>query len=878
MPVRFNVELSRLYSGTRLFCLLLLALLSLGIKVGFAQSRLNFAWDELPPLPDSEGFAGMYAGVSNGAVIVAGGANFPDGRPWEGGQKVWYDRIFVLEEPNGQWQVAQQTLPQPMAYGVSASFENEVIIAGGSDAEQHFRDVFSLEWRDSKIVITRLPDLPEPRANMAGAVVDGVLYLAGGTANPSATRAERSFWALPLTGEPAWQIAPSWPGPERTQPVAAAHKGQFYLFSGNQLQSETADDGTERAVRVLPFLRDAYRFTPSADIVGGEWQRLADLPRAAVAAASPAPAVGLAHLLLMGGVDTETARHTDMATYPAFRHDLLAYHIDSDQWVTLGKLPDGASRVTVPTTFWRGQWVIPSGEKKPGIRSPKVYSLKLHREFGLLNWGFLAAYLVGMLWMGFYFAKRGKATQDYFLAGRRIPWWAAGISIYGTQLSAITFMALPAIVFATNWALAIGTLMIIGVAPVVIYFFLPFFRRLNVTTAYEFLEWRYHVSVRWFGGIVYILFQCGRMGIVLFLPALAIAAVTGINLFLCIAIMGVICTIYTVMGGMEAVVWTDVLQVFVLLGGAILSILLIVLDVSGGIGAIFQMGYQDGKLALYNPGWSYSDYVLWVAVVGFFFLNLTPYISDQTVVQRYLTTKNETAARRSLWTNAWMTLITVAVFYTLGTCLYVFYKSNPQLLASPKADEVLPWFIVQNLPVGVAGIVIAGIFAATMSSLDSSMNSIAAVCVNDFYQKWRPKVSDGTQLRIARWITLFGGMLGTGSAIALATVKIQFLYDFFQEVLGLLGGSLAGVFILAVFSKRSNAPGVLIGALVGAALPWLIKRSDLDIHSYLFGAIGVLTCIIVGYLVSVLTGGESRAEAPTWFALRKGTFLMENEQ
>ena len=179
--------------------------------------------------------------------------------------------------------------------------------------------------------------------------------------------------------------------------------------------------------------------------------------------------------------------------------------------------------------------------------------------------------MLSLVVMGFYFSRREKGTDDFFLGGKRIPWWAAGLSIFGTQLSAITFMAIPAKAFATDWLYVLLTVGILAVCPVIIICFLPFFRRLNVTSAYEYLELRFNLPVRLYGSASFLFFQLGRMSIVVLLPAIALSAVTGLNVYMCIIVMGVLCTLYTVLGGIEAVIWTDVIQVIVLMGGTFLS-------------------------------------------------------------------------------------------------------------------------------------------------------------------------------------------------------------------------------------------------------------------------------------------------------------------
>ena len=306
------------------------------------------------------------------------------------------------------------------------------------------------------------------------------------------------------------------------------------------------------------------------------------------------------------------------------------------------------------------------------------------QAFGTANGVVLVVYLVLLIGMGLYFTRRAASTRDFFLAGGRIPWWAAGVSIFATMLSAITYLSIPATVYATDWTRFLLNMGIPLVAPLVIFFYLPFYRRLRVTSAYEYLERRFSVSVRLLGSLSFILFQLGRMGVVLLLPALALSAVTGLNLFVCIVLMGVLSTLYTVLGGMEAVIWTDVLQVIVLVGGALAALVIITNDLPGGWGQIIEEAAARDKLKLINPGWDLTRDSLAVIVVGMVFANLLPYTTDQAVVQRYLTTSSEKTARRAIWTGALLAVPASVLFFFLGTALFVFYLHHP---AGPPALE-----------------------------------------------------------------------------------------------------------------------------------------------------------------------------------------------
>ena len=486
--------------------------------------------------------------------------------------------------------------------------------------------------------------------------------------------------------------------------------------------------------------------------------------------------------------------------------------------------------------------------------------------FRTLDYVALGLYLAALAAIGVYFSRGEGGTGDFFLAGRRIPWWAAGLSIYGTQLSSISFIAIPAKVFATDWVYILVQASIVLVAFPAAWLYLPFFRRLNVTTAYEYLEARFNLAVRLFASASFILFQVGRMAIVLFLPAIALTTVTGIDVYVSILLMGVLATFYTAMGGVEAVIWTDVLQVFVLLGGALLSLALILTRLDGGLVDLFQTAGAAGKLHVFDWKWDYTTTAVWVVLIGNFFNNLVPYTSDQAVVQRYLTTKDEASARKSIWVNAVMLVPSTLILFTLGTALWAFYGAHPQLL-DPElpVDAVFPLFIAQQLPVGIAGLVVAGVFAASMSTLDSSLNSVAAAIVTDFYGRFRRDVADSAKLRLARWLTVVFGALATTAAIGLAASNVGSLWDAFQATMGLFGGALAGLFALGIFTRRAHGAGALVGAAASiVALAWVQRSTPL--HFFLYGMIGVLTCVIVGYLASLaLPGGHRKLTGLTLF-------------
>ncbi len=330
--------------------------------LNLVKAEHTVQWHELPPLPDPLGVAGPFAGTHRGVLLVAGGANFPEKLPWDGGTKVWRDTLYVLEKPQGAWKVAGQ-LPRPLAYGVSLSTDRGIACLGGSDSQQHFAGCFLLQWDHGQPKISMLPSLPQPCANFCGALLGTTIYVAGGIETPTATQALHTFWSLDLgLVQPAWQPLEPWPGPARMLAVAAVQDKSFYLCSGASL--EAGPDGKP----VRQYLRDAYRYRPNQG-----WQRIADLPRSAVAAPTPAPTLGQSSFLVLSGDDGTHVGFQPPQAHPGFPKSVLAYDTITNTWETWHEVPAG--HVTTSIVHWNQQFVMPSGEIRPGVRSPAVWSL-----------------------------------------------------------------------------------------------------------------------------------------------------------------------------------------------------------------------------------------------------------------------------------------------------------------------------------------------------------------------------------------------------------------------------------------------------------------------------------------------------------------------
>lgn len=325
-----------------------------------ASSPFLLGWRKHSPVPDVRGVAAPFAGLHGTKLLVGGGANFPDRPPWEGGAKVWYDRVWSYDQIHG-WREAGR-LPRPLGYGVSISAGDGLICIGGSDLERHYPDVFRLTIRDDKLETKPLPGLPRPVANACGALLGRTIYIAGGLESPNSTTTLKTFFALDLDAkEPVWKELETWPGPPRMLAVAAVLDGNLFVVSGTVLSADEEGKPKRR------YLNDAYRYHPQSG-----WKRIADLPCPAVAAPSPAPTVGTSHFLIISGDDGSKVG-IQQQKHPGFSNHVLAYSAITNVWKEIGTTP--APRVTVPTVQRGEEWLIVSGEQRPGVRSPEVWGL-----------------------------------------------------------------------------------------------------------------------------------------------------------------------------------------------------------------------------------------------------------------------------------------------------------------------------------------------------------------------------------------------------------------------------------------------------------------------------------------------------------------------
>ena len=832
-------------------------------------NKVNF--QALPSLEVSlnQGVSGAYSGNIDGQAIVAGGCNFPNTPAAEGGAKVFYNAVYALR--GKQWTKIGE-LPHALAYGVSITTQEGIVCLGGNDGKHSSDKVFLLKTKgisQKEVTTTSLPALPLPLDNFVGAATpDGTIYIAGGQSNGVAS--QQAFSLKP--GAKQWKELPLMPDATRIQATAVVQNGAngplFIVFGGY------SNSSNQVATESLIY-----------DIKAGTWRKTSPIVAdgkaiALVGAASISS--GSMFVVCFGGVNKERFEAAIQGKYGddylqhdaewyKFRSSLLIYNTITNTWVTETSSPLLA-RAGMSVIPMGNQWMIVNGESKPGVRAKEVTMVKMetYTNFGWINWVVLIAYLLMMIALGYYFMKRENGAEDFFKGGGRIPWWAAGISIYATMLSAITYMAYPAKAFATNWTYYPMLVTILIVSFPVIRYYLPFFRRLNVTSAYEYLEHRFNAPLRLMASALFIIFMVARMALVLYLPSLALTAVTGIDIYICIVLMALITIVYCTMGGVEAVVWGDVVQGIILVGGAFLAIAYLVFSTEGGASGFLHIASDNGKFQLFDWSFDYRSATFWVVIIGGMANNLISYTSDQTVIQRYLTTKDEKAAKNSILLNGVMSVFVSVAFFVIGAGLYTFFKTHPAEMdyTMAKNDIVFPFFMMSQLPSGVAGLLIAAIFAATMSTISSNINSVATAFTVDFYQRFKKNATDRNLLLTARYSSLISGVFGMLIALLMATWNILSLLDFFQEILGLLSSGLGGLFLMGIFFPRIGAKAATIGFVAGIVSVFLTKNLT-DTSFLLYGAIGMMVSVLVSWLVSFILGEKKSDERLTWQGMSK---------
>ena len=452
----------------------------------------------------------------------------------------------------------------------------------------------------------------------------------------------------------------------------------------------------------------------------------------------------------------------------------------------------------------------------------------------------------GVVAFGCSFFKKKGTSEEFTSAGRSLPGWVVGMSIFATYVSSISYLGYPGKAFSGDWNAFVFSLSI----PIASYFaacyFVPFYRSQDSISAYSFLENRFGPWARIYASSCYLLTQIARTGSILYLLALPMNVLLGWHIQTIIVVTSVAIVLYSMLGGMKAVIWTEAIQGIILIGGALVCMFILLFDMPGGPVQTFSIAMEDGKFSLGSFGSSLSESTFWVCLIYGIFTNLQNYGIDQSYVQRYHTAKNEKEAKFSALFGGYLFIPVSAVFFMIGTGLYAFYKVHPGILPDGvRADYVFPFFIVNELPVGLTGLLIASIFAAGMSTIATSVTSSSTIILTDYYQRFRKHAGNRERMLVLKLSSVGVGVAGI--LVAFAFMSVQSALDAWWALASIFSGGMLGLFLLGYISKKARNFDAVLGVVCGVILVCWIVISPF-VHANLAIVFGTLLIFLVGFL------------------------------
>ena len=495
--------------------------------------------------------------------------------------------------------------------------------------------------------------------------------------------------------------------------------------------------------------------------------------------------------------------------------------------------------------------------------------------FSTIDYIVLLAYLVGITIFGVMFRKSQRTVKDYFVGAKNINWVVISLSIVATETSTLTLIGVPAIAYANyqypeqggNYTYLQVVIGYVIARFVISFLFIPAYFKGDLMTAYKLLENRFGVSVKNFAASLFLIMRALAEGVRIFAASIVLSAVLSSSLpdfpnltIWSIIIVGVLTLIYTFEGGIAAVIWTDLIQLIIYIGGSLVAAYMLLTLVPGGWNEIYAQGAAAGKFQVFSFNWSWNlPFTFWAGLLGGTFLTMASHGTDQLLVQRLLTCKDQRDSQKALVLSGFVVLFQFALFLTIGVMLFAYYKYFPLSTAIISNDEIFPKFIVERLPHGISGLVIAAIFAAAMSNLSGSLNSLASTTVLDFYKPLiKPDASDESLLKLSRWLTAAWGVILI--AIAIFARNWGSVFTVGLTIASLVYGTMLGAFLLGVLTKKANSIGVVAGMLSSITCMLFIKLyTDLAWTWYVIT--GTIVCFVVGYVVSSIFPSPQKAAA-----------------
>jgi len=725
---------------------------------------------------------------------------------------------------NTVWKNSGVVVPRSAA---AAKWGDKWILVGGLIDGKPSAAVSVLETKDGQPALRPLVALPQPLVGAGAAVVSDKLYVFGGATSVEPATLSKELLVLDLATPTEWKSGPAFPGSGRAYFAAIEQYGMFCIFGGLGENGE--------------LLQETWVYRPKplegTDVAG--WKRMSDAPSPMQGAA--ALPIGQAQILLVGGAIAPTGAVQGPAT-------TLFFHTLTDAWAKI----DLATRIARPVAAKAGGNMVVIGQGEDGtVEAASIRPERSVRSLQWLDYAVIILYFVILGWIGFSFRGQ-ESSEEFSLGNRKVKWWAAGLSMFATGASAISFMAIPALSFATNLVWLFPLVAFIPGFFVTAYLIFPMLRRLEITSTYEYLERRFNKTLRTLSSLQSILFQTfARSSVVLVLPALAISAVTGIDVYISVLVMGLLTTIYTAVGGFEAVIWTEVFQAALMLLAPIAIIYVCIAGLPGGVGEFFEIGKDYGKFDFALVTWDVAVPAVWVLILMQFVSCTVATAGDQPVIQRVFSAPLAEVRKVNAMSTACGIIIGILV-NVMGLAIFAYFRAHPGKF-DPTAlnDQVVPIFVAQAMPIGMAGVIIAAIFAASMSTVASIMNSVATLFTEDFYMKLRKGATDRERLLSLKAGSYVVGIIGTLMALALAAQDIKSMMVVWSQLGALLGGEIVGVYSLGMFTKRANGFGAICG-VIGSIIVTALVKAFTNLHWGTYLPIAILSCIVIGYLLSLV--------------------------
>lgn len=471
---------------------------------------------------------------------------------------------------------------------------------------------------------------------------------------------------------------------------------------------------------------------------------------------------------------------------------------------------------------------------------------------GVLDYTILALYLLAMVAVGLWFSRGQKSEEEYLLGGRNLHWFLVAASSVATGFSGVSLVGAPGYVFTHDSRMFVAVLAGVLTLPVVLLV-LPFLLWLRITTVYEYLGRRFSEPLRLIASALFQLSKLAYVAVVIYTPSLLLSTSTAMSLVESILIIGFVATSLAMLGGMRAVVWTDTVQFFIMMLG-IGVIFYVLIGDSQSVSSLWRVADEAGRTTLTDFSFSFRELTVWGLVTGTILMGVSASFSDQVSMQRYMSTNSAWSVTKSYLATTLIASPIVALLYGLGILLYGYYAQPGNVLPDEvraNGDKVLPYFIATRLPTGLSGMILAAIIAATVSTVTSVLNSLCAATMSDYVSRWRVMGEGQSDVRWSRIVTIIWGGLGT--LLACFVGQIGTIVEQTLTLAGLVGGGLGGIFFLGLFTRRVCSIGAIVGGLVGTAATAVVMFAT-DVHFTWYYSVGMVTCVIVGYGVSVAIG------------------------